>query len=85
MIQPEKHDLPRFAHQGPDISLRYMHQFGADRRFAASTHQAFIVPQNKNATLPSRPLLLDPKPVFTCFACSVQIQFTVINHRVSLA
>ena len=59
-IQPHKHKLLYLFYQMADTGLGQVDRFGGAEIVIAPAHQAFIAVQNKNATLLSRPLLLNP-------------------------
>jgi len=73
LIQPHKHKLLYLFYQMVDMGLGQVDSFGGSEIVIPPAHQAFIAVQNKNATLLSRPLLLNPESVLARFAGSIEV------------
>jgi hypothetical protein len=73
LIQPHKHKLLYLFYQMADMGLWQVDRFGAGEIVIPPAHQAFIAVQNKNATMLSRPLLLNPESVLARLAGSIEV------------
>jgi hypothetical protein len=63
-IQAEKYSLLGFVYQVFNFGFWEMNDFRGALLSVIPAHQAFIIPYDKNTTLPLGPLLFEPFTVF---------------------